>query len=207
MRAIPGGRANRHRWQRVYTHRTAMPEHRMALQRSNERYPAGFGGADRHRRFRDYRASGRRTPLRDHSTADGAYVRRGRRCAPETRPRPGATSGGAAARDDQPPHPASSNRKTAVKLPFRDPPGSTFLVTAALGGRQLPQSGPLPGLYPNALPLPATTLGGGVGEISLLPIVGPSYCPARRAAFGLRRRGGVERVMLITEGMKCSATS
>jgi hypothetical protein len=48
-----------------------MPEYRMALQRCNERYPAGLGGEDRRYRFRDNRTSGRRTPLRDPSAADG----------------------------------------------------------------------------------------------------------------------------------------
>ena len=63
----------------------------------------------------------------------------------------------------------------------------------------MPQSGPLPRLCPNALPLQATTLGDRVGEIFLMPIVGPSYCPARRplSACGTRRR---ERVMLIYGG-------
>ena len=65
---------------RTHTYRAEMPKHRMALQRSNERYPAGLGDADRRCRFRDNRTSGRGTPLRDRSAVDGAHVRRERQC-------------------------------------------------------------------------------------------------------------------------------
>ena len=55
------------------------------------------------------------------------------------------------------------SRPTADTQPWRREP------------RFVPQSGPLPRLCPNALPLQAATLGDGVGEIfALLPIVGPS---------------------------------
>jgi hypothetical protein len=65
------------------------------------------------------------------------------------------------------PNPASCNGTAAVKLPFRDPPGSTFLVAAELGRRQLRQSGPLPRPLPERLAVTGGPLGDRVGEILL----------------------------------------
>jgi hypothetical protein len=55
-----------------HAHPAAMSEHQMAVQRSNEGHSAGRGGADRSCQFRDYRASGRRTPLKGRGAADRA---------------------------------------------------------------------------------------------------------------------------------------